>query len=114
MAKNINTSRMKRENRVRKHVLSSSDRPRLTVVRSNSNIFAQIIDQEGKVIVALGSLALKLKGTKTEAATKVGEKIAEMAKAKNVETVVFDRGNYRYHGRVKALAEAVRQSGIKF
>lgn len=104
-----------RSSRIRAKLLSRTTRPRLTVSRSNQNIFAQIIDQTGKVLVAYGSLSLKkFKGTKTEMASEVGQKLGDLAKAKKVATVVFDRGSYRFHGRVKALAEAVRESGIKF
>lgn len=114
MNKNL-TSREQRASRIRAKLLARTDRPRLTVTRSNMNIFAQIIDQSGKVIAAFGSQSLKkFKGNKTEMASEVGKKLAEMAKDKKVETLVFDRGSYRFHGRVKALAEAVRNSGIKF
>lgn len=109
------TNQQARANRIRAKLLAKTDRPRLTVDRSNQNIFAQIIDQTGKVIAAYGSVSLKkFKGTKTESAAEVGKKLGEMAKEKKVTTLVFDRGSYRFHGRVKALAEAVRQSGIKF
>lgn len=109
------TSQQIRAGRIRAKLLSVTTRPRLTVNRSNSHIFAQILDQSGKVVVAFGSQALKkFKGNKTEMATEVGKKLGEMAKDKKVTTVVFDRGSYRFHGRVKALAEAVRASGIKF
>lgn len=104
-----------RESRIRAKLLARTNRPRLTVTRSNQNIFAQIIDRSGKVLAAFGSQALKkFKGNKTESATEVGKKLGEIAKEKKVTTVVFDRGSYRFHGRVKALAEAVRASGIKF
>ena len=109
------TSQQIRAGRIRAKLLSVTTRPRLTVNRSNSHIFAQIIDQKGKALVAYGSQALKkFKGTKTEMATEVGKKLGEMAKEKKVTTVVFDRGSYRFHGRVKALAEAVRATGLKF
>jgi len=109
------TIKKSRAGRIRAKLLAVTTRPRLTVDRSNSHIFAQIIDRGGKVVVAFGSQALKnSKGNKTEMATEVGKKLGEMAKEKKVSTVVFDRGSYRFHGRVKALAEAIRQSGIKF
>ncbi|KKT73029.1 MAG: 50S ribosomal protein L18 [Candidatus Collierbacteria bacterium GW2011_GWB1_44_6] len=112
--KNLN-DKQKRTSRIRTKLLARSDRPRLTVNRSNKHIFAQIIDQSGKVLVAFGSEALKgFKGNKTESAAEVGKKLGEMAKEKKVITLVFDRGSYRFHGRVKALAEAVRSTGIKF
>ena len=109
------SSQGKRQARIRRRLLLRSDRPRLTVDRSNQHISAQIIDQDGKVICAFRSQALKSSKTnKTEIATQVGAKLAELAKEKKVSEVVFDRGSYRFHGRVKALAEAVRQSGINF
>ena len=112
--KNLN-DKQTRSSRIRAKLLSRTTRPRLTVSRSNQNIFAQIIDQTGKVLVAYGSQALKkFKGNKTESATEVGKKLGELAKDKKISTVVFDRGSYRCHGRVKALAEAVRSAGIKF
>lgn len=107
--------KQQRETRIRAKLLARTDRPRLTVNRSNQNIFAQIIDQTGKVLAAYGSVSLKkFKGTKTESASEVGKKLGEIAKEKKVVSVVFDRGSYRFHGRVKALAESVRASGIKF
>jgi len=111
-----------RAGRIRSKLLARTTRPRLTVSRSNQNIFAQIIDQTGKVLAAFGSASLRgaqatkqsIKMTKTEMASEVGHKLGELAKNKKVSTVVFDRGSYRFHGRVKALAEAVRSAGIKF
>lgn len=114
MNKNL-TSQQVRQHRIRAKLLARIDRPRLTVNRSNQHIFAQIIDLDGKVLAAFGSEALKyFKGNKTAMATEVGKKLGEIAKDKKIATVVFDRGSYRFHGRVKALAEAVRASGIKF
>lgn len=114
MKKNL-TAKEVRETRIRAKLLARTDRPRLTVTRSNSHLFAQIIDLDGKVLAAFGSASLKaFKGNKTEAATAVGQKIGAIAQEKKVSTVVFDRGSYRFHGRVKALAEAVRAAGIKF
>ena len=104
-----------RETRIRAKLLARTERPRLTVKRSNQHIFAQIIDQTGRVMAAFGSQALKkFKGTKTESAGEVGKKLGEIAKDQKITTLVFDRGSYRFHGRVKALAEAVRAAGIKF
>lgn len=114
MKKNTNP-KLQRQSRIRAKLLARVDRPRLTVNRSNANIFAQIIDQTGKVLVAFGSRSLKAtKGTKTEISSQVGKKLGEMALKSKISTVVFDRGAYRFHGRVKALAEGVRESGIKF
>ena len=105
----------KRELRIRRSLLQRSSRPRLTVNRSNQHISAQVIGLDGKVVCAFSSQALKnVKGTGVEIASQVGTKLGELAKEKNVKEVVFDRGSYRFHGRVKALAEAVRQSGINF
>ena len=109
------SSQGKREHRIRGRLLANTNRPRLTVNRSNQHITAQIIGKDGNVICAFGSQALKnAKGTNIEISTQVGTKLAELAKEKNVTEVVFDRGSYRFHGRVKALAEAVRNSGINF
>lgn len=109
------TAQTKRQNRIRAKLLSRIDKPRLTVKRSNTHMFAQIIDLSGKVLAAFGSQALKdFKGNKTEKASEVGKNLGELAKKNKVSEVVFDRGSYKFHGRVKALAEAVRKSGIKF
>lgn len=113
--KKSNNPKVQRQTRIRAKLLARVDRPRLTVSRSNANIFAQVIDLNGKVLAAFGSSALKsFKGNKTEAAIEVGKKLGEIAVKNKVSEVVFDRGSYRFHGRVKALAEAVRSSGIKF
>lgn len=113
-----NEVRQARHERVRKTVTGTSSTPRLNVFRSNGNIFAQIIDDEaGKTLVSASSIDKELKlqnGGNVEAATKVGELIAKRAKEAKIETVVFDRGGYLYHGRVKALAEAARENGLKF
>lgn len=84
------------------------------VHRSNLHITSQIVDRSGKVLAAATSHGLKAKGTKTEIAAQVGKIIADAALKAKVDIIVFDRRGYRYHGRVKALAEAVRASGIKF
>ncbi len=107
--------RQLRHTRVRKTIIGKTDRPRLSVFRSNSQIYAQIIDDKtGKTLVAASSSELKAKSAKADAATQVGTSIAEKAKAKGINTVVFDRGGYAYHGRVKALAEAARAAGLEF
>ncbi len=109
------TSQGRREHRIRRSLLATTTRDRLTVNRSNQHISAQIIGRDGKVICAFSSQALKkAKGTNVEIAAQVGTKLGELAKEKKVTEVVFDRGSYRFHGRVKALAEAVRNSGINF
>lgn len=113
MNKNL-TPQKQRAFRIRAKLLENSTLPRLIVDRTNNNISAQIIGLDGRVLAAATSLSLKdFKGTKVEASTRVGELLAEKSKGK-VEALVFDRGSYRFHGRVKALAEAVRKSGIKF
>ena len=113
-----NVMREARHERVRNTVHGTSAVPRLNVFRSNSNIFAQIIDDEaGVTLVSASSLDkdLKLeKGSNVEAATKVGESIAEKAIKAKIKKVVFDRGGYLYHGRVKALADAARENGLEF
>ena len=102
---------------MRKKVSGTAERPRLVVFRSNRGITAQLVDDlEGKTLVAASWLQLKksFKGNKSDQAAEVGKAIAEAAKKAGVETVVFDRGGYLYHGRVKALAEGAREGGLKF
>ena len=109
--------RIKRHNRVRGKISGTAERPRLCVFRSESNIYAQIIDDvAGNTLVSASSVekAFEGNGGNVEAAKKIGSKIAERALAKGIEEVVFDRGGYIYHGRVKALAEAAREGGLKF
>ena len=110
-------ARERRHRRVRGKVAGTADRPRLAVFRSNKGIFAQLIDDEtGRTLACTSWLGLKksFKGNKSDQATEVGKAIAEAAKKAGVETVVFDRGGYLYHGRVKALAEAAREGGLRF
>ena len=109
-------ARIRRHKRIRQTVVGTSSTPRLAVFKSNKNIVAQLIDDENhKTLGAASSMALKIKnGGNIEAATKVGEKIAEVAKGAGISTVVFDRGGNLYHGRVKALADAAREKGLKF
>ena len=109
--------RLKIKKGIRKVVTGTAARPRLTVYRSNKEIYAQLIDDViGVTLVSAGSLKEKAaqKGNKTEQAKTVGSMIAEKAKANGIESVVFDRNGYLYHGRVKALAEAAREAGLKF
>lgn len=108
-----NEMRKVRHNRVRKQIIGTKDIPRLNVYRSNANIYAQIIDDENGVTLASAS-SMKMKGNNTEVATKVGEAIAKEAKKAKITKVVFDRGGYLYHGRVKALADAARENGLEF
>ena len=113
-----NKARCARHERVRNKITGTSNVPRLNVFRSNSNIFAQIIDDEAsKTLVSASSIDKELKlenGGNTEAADKVGELLAKRAKKAKISKVVFDRGGYLYHGRVKALAEAARENGLEF
>ena len=106
--------RIKIKFRIRKNVNGTAERPRLSVFRSNKQIYAQVInDLTGTTLASASSLVLE-KMPKQEQATKVGELIAEKAKAAGVEKVVFDRNGYLYHGRVKQLADGARNGGLKF
>jgi len=112
-----NDARKIRHERVRSKIFGTCDVPRLCVFRSNANIYAQIIDDEsGTTLVSASSLdkELNLKNNNIEAASKVGESLAKKALKAGVKTVVFDRGGYMYHGKVKALAEAARENGLEF
>ncbi|WAM34657.1 50S ribosomal protein L18 [Caldicellulosiruptor morganii] len=117
---NRNEKRLIRHKRIRKKVFGTAERPRLCVYKSLKYIYAQIIDDEkGHTLVAASSLEPEIKSrlssTKSvEAAQYVGKVIAERAKEKGITRVVFDRGGYPYHGRVKALAEAAREAGLEF
>ncbi len=114
---NTNAQRMKRHKRVRAKISGTPERPRLNVFRSETNIYAQIIDDvNGVTLVSASSLEkdFTCEGDKKAAAKKVGQNVAERAKAKGIDTVVFDRGGYVYHGRVKALAEGAREGGLQF
>ena len=112
-----NAQRHKRHKRVRGKVSGTSERPRLNVFRSGTNIYAQIIDDvNGVTLASASTLEKDFEGAtgNVEAAKKIGLKVAERALAKGIDTVVFDRGGYIYHGRVKALAEGAREGGLKF
>ena len=111
-----NQMRVMRHARVRSKIAGTPEVPRLCVFRSNKNISCQIIDDEnGVTLASASSLSLKLaNGGNIEAASKVGEAIAEAAKKANITKVVFDRGGYLYHGRVEALANAARENGLEF
>lgn len=117
MAKNKKTiSRQRIKRRIRKKVSGTSDRPRLSVFRSGQHIYAQLIDDlAGHTLVAASSLEdQSLKGSGVEKSVEVGKKLAERAKEAGIEAAVFDRNGFRYHGRVKALAEGAREGGIRF
>jgi large subunit ribosomal protein L18 len=120
-------ARLRRKKRVRKKIFGYPERPRVSVFRSHKHIYAQVInDVEGHTLVALSSLSpevrtkveeLKSKGEikgKADVARLVGRMLAEKAKEKGITKVVFDRGGYKYHGRVKALAEGLREGGLEF
>ena len=112
-----NAQRVKRHVRVRGKISGTPERPRLNVFRSNANMYAQIIDDvNGVTLAAASTLEKDFEGAagNKEAARKVGQLVAERAKAKGIEEVVFDRGGYVYHGRVAALAEGAREAGLKF
>lgn len=111
-----NDERLRRHARVRTKISGTPECPRLNVFRSNSHIHAQIIDDvNGKTLVAASSVEMKLgHGGNIDAAKAVGAEIAKRALKAKIETVVFDRGGYIYHGRVQALAEAAREAGLKF
>jgi large subunit ribosomal protein L18 len=118
MAKTMsrNDLRQRRHKRVRNKVNGTPECPRLNVFRSSSHIYAQVIDDtNGVTLVSASSIDMKLEnGGNVEAAKKVGAEIGKRAIEKKIENVVFDRGGYIYHGRVKALADAAREAGLKF
>jgi large subunit ribosomal protein L18 len=115
-ALSVRQARVRRHKRVRGKIFGTAERPRLVVFRSNRGVEAQLVDDlEGKTLAAASWLQLKAaKGSKTDQAAAVGKLLAQNAKKADVETVVFDRGGYLYHGRVKALADAAREGGLKF
>ncbi|HET9755441.1 MAG TPA: 50S ribosomal protein L18 [Candidatus Limnocylindrales bacterium] len=111
-------ARRKRHDRIRLAMAGSAERPRLAVFRSLNHIYAQVIDDaSGKTLVAASTLEKELRGSKSskaEEAATVGRLVAERAKAAGVERVVFDRAGFRYHGRIKSLADAAREAGLDF
>ncbi len=108
--------REKVHKRIRRKISGSAERPRLSVYRSNGEIYAQIVDDaQGHTLASISSRKMKeLKGTKVERSKETGKAIAQMAKDKGISSVVFDRGGYVYHGRVKAFAEGAREGGLQF
>lgn len=113
--KSRNSQRLHRKNRIRVKIKGAAERPRLCVFRSSGVIYAQVInDEKGTTIVSADSRKSKAKKFDQEVAKKVGTEIAKAAVAKKITNVVFDRGGYKYHGKVKALAEAARENGLKF
>jgi large subunit ribosomal protein L18 len=114
-----NATRQRVHDRIRKKVMGTSERPRLNVYRSLNHIYVQLIDDhKGQTLVsastAEGKKGERRTGGNVASAKQIGKKIAELAKAKGIDKVVFDRGGYIYHGRVKALADAARESGLQF
>jgi len=111
-------ARRKRHDRIRLHLAGSEVRPRLAVFRSLNHIYAQVIDDaSGKTLASASTVDKELKGskaTKSEEAALVGKLVAERAKSAGVERVVFDRAGFRYHGRIKSLADAAREAGLEF
>jgi large subunit ribosomal protein L18 len=113
----VREARQRRHRRIRGKIAGTAERPRLAVYRSNKGISAQLVDDlTGRTLAAASWLGLKksFKGTKTEQAAEVGTLLAASAKKAGIETVVFDRGGYLYHGRVKALADGAREGGLRF
>ena len=117
-AKQKRDGRIRRHNRLRRKIRGSVDRPRLAVFRSNRNIYAQIIDDDkGHTLVAASSLEEEIRssGVKgVEAAEQIGQLLGQRAKAAGIESIVFDRGGLKYHGRVAAVADAAREAGLEF
>ncbi len=110
-------ARAKVRRRIRKKIAGTTERPRLAVHFSNQNVYAQVIDDTtGRTLAAASTLekGLSAKGANQAAAAKVGEAVAKKAKEANIGTVVFDRGGFSYHGKVKALADAAREAGLNF
>jgi large subunit ribosomal protein L18 len=111
----VREARLRRHRRVRGKIRGTAERPRLAVYRSNRGIFAQLVDDDaGKTIVSSSWTTVGAKGDKSTQAAEVGKALAAAAKKAGIETVVFDRAGYLYHGRVKALAEGAREGGLKF
>ena len=108
-------NRLKRHRRVRVNVAGTAERPRLAVFRSLNHLYAQVIDDAGgRTLVSASTVALKANGNGMTEAASVGKAIADKAKAAGVKQVVFDRGGFLYHGRIKALADAAREAGLEF
>jgi len=111
-----NAIRQRIHDRIRRKLSGTAERPRLNVYRSLSHIYAQVIDdQKGETLVSASRMGLKLKtGGNVEAAKEIGKAVAELAVKQGIKKVVFDRGGYLYHGRIKALADAAREAGLEF
>ena len=107
-------SRLKRKNRIRKKVFGTAERPRLSVFKSNKHLYVQVIDDVNHKTIAQASTLKEKLGANKEAAKWVGKAIAERAKTQSVDSVVFDRNGYQYHGVIREIAEAAREGGLKF
>lgn len=117
MSSTVYQKRVRRHRRLRKKISGTPERPRLAVFRSNRHLYAQVIDDlSGRTVASASTLDpnLKVDGNSVETAAKVGELVAERALEQGLSTVVFDRGGYRFHGKVKALADSAREKGLKF
>lgn len=116
MSKSKNVQRLLRKPRIRKKISGTEARPRLVVFRSNQHLYAQLVDDVNGVTLAASSTQVLGEGLKSnkDSATKVGQDIAAKAKEKQIESVVFDRNGYIYHGKIKALADGAREGGLKF
>ena len=109
------TNRLRRKKRLRAKISGTTERPRLSVFKSLSNNYAQIVDDsKGITICSISDIKMKKKATKTEKAKELGTEIAKIAKEKKIEKVVFDRNGYKYHGRIKAIADGAREGGLVF
>ncbi len=113
-AKDRSLARLRRQKSVRKRVVGSTERPRVCVFRSAKHLFVQVIDDANAKTLASASTFGVKSGSKLEAAANVGKALAEACKSAGVESVVFDRNGFRYHGRVKAVADAAREGGLRF
>lgn len=115
MANQKENRRIRIKKSIRSKVSGTAEKPRLSVFRSNTGVYAQIIDDEaGKTLVSASSKEIESKGLNIEISKNVGKKLAEKAVSNGISTVVFDRGGYLFHGKVKALAEGAREGGLKF
>lgn len=111
----LKDKRIRRHNRVRAKISGTKETPRLCVFKSNQHIYAQLIDDvTRKTLASISDVKAKTEGKKTDKASFVGAEIAKLGKALKIEKVVFDRGGFKYHGRIKAVAEAARANGLKF
>lgn len=117
-SRNKQLHRISRHKRVRAKIVGTAQRPRVSVFKSNKHIFVQVIDDNtGKTLISskvISGSKTKIKGNKTEKALATGEMLAEKAKAAGIKELIFDRGGFKYHGRVRAVAEGLRKGGMKF